>query len=106
MGCGQKWHSETREQGKVQPVEMSVDNVEFCAPARDGLEQSGNGGDWIGAGPPESKRSRPHRNELCPSLGVAACKERHLVTERNKLLDQPGDHPFGAAVESRWNAFG
>jgi hypothetical protein len=44
--------------------------------------------------------------KLAACLGIAARKKRDLMAERDQLVNQPGDHPLGAAIEFRRDAFG
>ena len=52
---------------------------------------------------PERHGAGRHEARRC--LGVAAGKERYLVSESDELLGQVRHDAFGATVEARWNAF-
>ena len=53
----------------------------------------------------EAKRAVTTRNQLGAGDGVPARKERHIVAMPDKFFRQVGNDPFGAAVETRRNAF-
>ena len=52
-----------------------------------------------------AQRTRPHRPQRGRCRRIAACKQRHLVAERDQLLGQPVDDPLGAAVLFRGDSF-
>ena len=53
----------------------------------------------------EAKRTVATRSQLGAGDGVPARKERHIVSKPDKFFRQVGNDPFGAAVETRRNAF-
>jgi hypothetical protein len=51
-------------------------------------------------------RPRPRSVELRLGARVAACEQRHLVTERNQFVGEPVDDALRAAIELRRNRLG
>src|ERR1700761_668820 len=95
---GEKRHAEATEERKWQPVDVSVNYVKIFRPLRDSLEQYGTGGVRIRPLSAQTERAGPHRMKLAACLGIAARKKRDLMAERDQLVNQPRDHPLGAAI--------
>ena len=51
-------------------------------------------------------RPRPRRVEPRRGAGIAARKQRYLVTERDQLVGEPVDDALRAAIELRRNGLG
>src|SRR5688572_3983049 len=83
---------------------MDVDQVELTCPFRHRFEQGGLCGDRVGTWPAKAKRAGPGGNQFRAGVGVAARKQRYVVPELHKFVDEPGDDAFGAAVEFGRNA--
>ena len=77
---------------------MNVNYIKVGGPLGHCFEQSCLGGHRIRTGPPEPKSVRPDRLRIRARDQVAAGKERHLMTEVDKLLCQPCDYSFRSPV--------
>ena len=102
----EKRHAQAAEQRKGQPIDVCVDHVEILRSLRDRFQQQSAGGVRVRPLSAQTERAGPHRVKLSVRPGIAAREERDVVAELDQLVDQPGDHPLGAAVELRGDAFG
>src|SRR3984957_13851488 len=88
-----------RHHGERVIVEMEMQQIEFLRAPRHLFDHADVKSVGITHGAVESEGCRPHRLKPGAGGGVAARKERNLVSERDQLLRQPGDHPFGSTIK-------
>jgi hypothetical protein len=50
--------------------------------------------------------ARPDRVELSPRLRIPAREHRHVMSNLDQLVDQPGYHTLGPTIKLRGNALG
>ncbi len=85
---------------------MGMNHVEVARALADGLDQERAGGVRIVAFPSQAQRARPHGVELGFRARISAGEQGDVVTEVDRFVHEPGDHPFGAAVQLGRNALG
>src|SRR5580704_7005557 len=102
---GEKGRRLPRHHRKRVIVEVEMQKVEFLRPPGDLFDHAHVKSVRITHRAVESEGCRPHRLKPGARGGVAARKERNLVSERDQLLRQPGDHPFGSTIQLRRNSF-
>ncbi|GIQ75422.1 hypothetical protein BraRD5C2_38630 [Bradyrhizobium sp. RD5-C2] len=102
----QKGDTETAKQRKRKPIDMRVDHVEISRMLGDGFQQHRASRVGIDALTPQAESARPYRMELASRPGIAARKERNVVSELDQFVHQPGRDPLGASVELGRNALG
>src|SRR5690348_2855151 len=90
----------------MQPVDMSMYQVEFAGLPGHRFQQRGRSCSWIRARPTEAKRAGPNRMQSAAGSRISAREQGHLMSKLDEFVDQPGDYPLRAAIEFRRNAFG
>ena len=98
-------HAQPAEQRQMQPINVTVDDIELGHTLGDSFEQRRLGGDGVRARPAKAKRARPDRDEGCSSGRIPAGKKSDVVSKSYQLVCQPGDDALGTAVELRRYAF-
>src|SRR3954462_1905850 len=87
----------------MHPIRVSVDHVELGGLPGYGFEKSRLSDSGVRPRTAKSQCPRPNRNQLRTSLGIATCEQRHLVSKRHQLFDEPRDDTFRTAIELGWN---
>ena len=87
-------------------VEMEVQDIELLCLSTHALQHGHVQRVGVAHRAVETQRLRPHRLELCRRPGIPAREQRDVMAERDQLLGQPGDHPFGAAIQPGRNRLG
>ena len=85
---------------------MAVKDVELGSGFRDRIQLGGIGGKGVGSRPVQANGAGNDGNELAARDRIAACKQCHVVTERDQLLRKPTDDALGAAIQLRWDTLG
>ena len=106
MHGGEERDAEPAQQWQMQPVDMDVDHVELGGVLRHRFQQHCLRRDRIGTRSAQPQRARPDRIELRARHRITAGEKRDIMSKLHQLVDQPGNHPLGAAIEFRGNAFG
>ena len=94
------------KKGKVQEIDMEMQNIEFVrAPAH--LVKQGQMRRKIRfqRGGIEADRSGAHGHKSRPGSGVRACEQGDVVAKSDKGINEMGNDPFGAPVQTRRNGF-
>ena len=81
----------------LQQIDMEMDDVELVGAPPHLVQHDDMRGD-MAADAGEAQPLRHAGNQFRRGLGVAAGKQRHIMTFGDKLLGQPGDDPFGSPV--------
>src|SRR5579863_8409420 len=97
MKRGDEWRRLSGEQRKRKIIQVEMQNVEFACNSSDLLEHGHVKRVRIADRTIEPERARPDCFEPCRGDGIAAGKQRDIVTLRDKLLRQPRNHALGAA---------
>src|SRR5215211_7257915 len=79
MWRGNKGHSDATEHRQMQPVNVTVDDVEICGFSCHGFEQCCLRSERVRSRPSQPKRARPSRDEICTRLRVPAGKQCYLM---------------------------
>ena len=98
----QRRHERRRLPGEQREriiVEVEVQEVEIGGAPVDALQHHHVQRVGVAHRAVEPQRPRPRRFELRRRHRIAAGEQRHVVTERDQFLGQPGYHPLGAAIE-------
>ena len=85
---------------------MEVQEIEFIRLASDLLQHGHVQRVRVADRTVEAQRSRPERFKLRRGARVAACEQRHVMTERDQFLDEPLHDALGPSIELRWNRLG
>src|SRR5262245_15077796 len=99
MERGHEGRCPPRKQRKRVVVEMKVQEVEIRRSPTNLLEHREMQGIRVAHIAVQSQRARPAWHELCRCVRVTAGEQRDVVTERDELLSEPGDDPFGTTIE-------
>src|SRR5438876_709062 len=100
-----EWRPQTTKQWQVQPIDMNVDHVKVAGLPSYRFEQRCLRRDRVRARSAEPKSVGPGGDKFRARDRITACEKRHVVAQLHKLLDEPRDDTFGAAVKLGWNAF-
>ena len=82
-----------------------MQEVELRSALRNGLQHRHVQGVCVAHLAVEPQRTRPSRFQLGARHAVAAGEQRHVMTEIDQGLGEPGDDPLGAAVEFGRHSF-
>jgi len=100
------WRALSRKQRERIIIEMKVEKIEVVGAAAHVFKHRHVQRVRIADRAVEPQRARPECFKFCGSAGVAACKQRDLVTERHQFFCQPVNDAFGASVKLRRNRLG
>ena len=103
--CGDGLVGEAADQRIVQDVDMEVEGVELIGEGPDAVEHDDVGRNRILYARVQPQCGFAEGDEPGGGAGVAAGKQRHVVTLPHQLLGQIGDDALGASVKARRAAF-
>src|SRR3981189_2403507 len=89
----------------MQPVDMSMNDIELGGAPGDRFEQCCLGRHRIPPRAATAKRAPPHRVEMATRSGIAAREQRYLVSKVHQFLNQPCDYTLCPPEELWRNAF-
>src|ERR1700704_1451429 len=89
----------------MQPVDMSMDDIELGGTSGHRFEQCCLGRHRIRTRTAKAKRARPHWVEMATRSGIAAREQRYLMSKVHQFLNQPCDHTLCPPVQFWRNAF-
>ena len=92
------------EQREVKLVDVEMENIELVGALPHPIEHKHVIGNGVAHVRVEPQRHGGARNEAGARYRVAACKQRHVVTEPDQLVGQIGHDPLRAAVKTRRHA--
>ena len=97
-------HSAAAGQGKMQIIDVKVDNIELVSALKHLLKHC----DVVRKSVDrfiQTQRARAGGNQLRFRPRIATCKKGHIFTDANEFISQIGDDPFCSAVTVRRHAF-
>src|SRR2546423_4936616 len=92
------------KQGKMQLVDVEMQNVELIGLVIDPVEHEHVIGDRIVDVGIQPQRRWNTTYELCGCDRISTCKQRHIMPQTDQFVSEVGYDAFGTAIQPWWHA--